>query len=1224
MREGEGHETIKTFYCPKHRPDESSTPTPRSPGPSPMKGPAPNKAVLQRKITTMWQVVNQAKDGVRERAWLFRDRPSRTDYADYYELIKQPIDLNSIAGKNRAGKYASFEPFMADMKLLFANCHTYNAEGSRVADDAVEMAKLLSAKFAEVKLELAQQNRTAVQQSQAKLQQQSAASEAEKQRQAQAEKQRQAQEIDNAVAQYFAAEDAEVAYLAKQNPSDVYEPPPPAESPPKLAAGSVDPMGANGGALPRYASSAVALPPCAELRTWTRACQGAFWEQRRAHYHKQKLSLLQRSCTAYGLWPGGDAPYIKDRLLRFEFERDSITHQEVESPELKAQVLSKSAAKAMSLIYSAVWTAINDCRDGRRYLALTLRETPSRKKAPTYFQVVSDPLSLSDIKAKVDDYAYGDAEAFRQDMVLCFENAQKFHAEGSEAHGDASYLLKDFTSRMSKELDSIKRKEAEKVRLEEEAKRQKLQERKEREREVRQAFEQQFATEKKIQDVEFSWDQEGATEEQLVMMGVWHALWESTQGVGPDKRRVAEAFLYPVDKALYPGYYETIASPFSLFEARQKIERNEYADINQFKEDVTLCFDNARTYNGEDSLLWSDATTLKKLLIRKCPKVKRDWRIDIALGMSLDVLDTSGNWEGAKIVALGAGEQEGEVKIHYDGWASKWDEWIERSSGRLQPEGASKDFVHNDDFGWSENGKTNAQKAMLRLWDEVYGVMEGKHRLCEIFVHPVEREVYPDYYKQIKQPMSLKHVRDKVLKKAAAERYASVAAMRADVELCFGNAKQYNLPEHDAHKDAETLLQKVASLSWDDPAGRTSPPSKAAERPPKMKGEGEFQWDMSSYALPKQRSMLLVWDAVWATTSSEAEDAGRRLGGVFLEPVSKEDYPEYYEMVKSPMSLRECRDKATGRKCKEYSTFVNDMSRVFNNALQFNVEGSPIYEDAKALKAVLDQAAKKLEPPKASPVKPAAKKQKASPAAKPAAAAAEPQPAALAEEDEEEFGWSVKGKSALQKQLLGAWDAGWALTEEGYRVASVFLEDVSQADYPKYYEEIKQPISLRHIREQILSESYGDAEAFRADVALCFDNARQFNRKGSPIYEYAQQLEAAIKEKLPRAASKRSRGATAPEAAAAAAEPKAAAPASESAAESPTDKKPAKRQRRGSVRADASEAPGKAGGAAEGDGEKEGSVFRKISPEAAPASVSRRSGGSKRRRGGSKGGGFAI
>ena len=62
---------------------------------------------------------------------------------DYPEIVKEPMDLQTMATKLQAGEYASTAAFAADMHLIVKNCKLYNAEGSPV----FQMAEALEAEF---------------------------------------------------------------------------------------------------------------------------------------------------------------------------------------------------------------------------------------------------------------------------------------------------------------------------------------------------------------------------------------------------------------------------------------------------------------------------------------------------------------------------------------------------------------------------------------------------------------------------------------------------------------------------------------------------------------------------------------------------------------------------------------------------------------------------------------------------------------------------------------------------------------------------------------------------------------------------------------------------------------------------------------------------------------------------------------------------------------------
>ena len=80
-------------------------------------------------------------------------------------------------------------------------------------------------------------------------------------------------------------------------------------------------------------SMASNLPTAETLRTWNRECQLLFWGQRRSFWNGKKLSLLQQACRKHGLYPGGDVPDLKDRLIAREFDASLLTEEDTQTEE---------------------------------------------------------------------------------------------------------------------------------------------------------------------------------------------------------------------------------------------------------------------------------------------------------------------------------------------------------------------------------------------------------------------------------------------------------------------------------------------------------------------------------------------------------------------------------------------------------------------------------------------------------------------------------------------------------------------------------------------------------------------------------------------------------------------------------------------------------------------------------------------------------------------------
>lgn len=76
--------------------------------------------------------------------------------------------------------------------------------------------------------------------------------------------------------------------------------------------------------------------------------------------------------------------------------------------------------------------------------------------------------------------------------------------------------------------------------------------------------------------------------------------------------------------------------------------------------------------------------------------------------------------------------------------------------------------------------------------------------MCEPFLKLPSRRRYPDYYREIKNPISLSRIRTKVVR----EEYGNLSELATDLGLMFENAKQYNRPDSKLYKDA-VKLQRV-------------------------------------------------------------------------------------------------------------------------------------------------------------------------------------------------------------------------------------------------------------------------------------------------------------------------------------------------------------------------------------------------------------------------------
>lgn len=80
-------------------------------------------------------------------AWPFLNPVNRDEVADYYEVIKEPMDFSTMEVKLEADNYSSPEEFVRDAKLIFSNCRKYNNETTPYAKCANKVEKFMWAQI---------------------------------------------------------------------------------------------------------------------------------------------------------------------------------------------------------------------------------------------------------------------------------------------------------------------------------------------------------------------------------------------------------------------------------------------------------------------------------------------------------------------------------------------------------------------------------------------------------------------------------------------------------------------------------------------------------------------------------------------------------------------------------------------------------------------------------------------------------------------------------------------------------------------------------------------------------------------------------------------------------------------------------------------------------------------------------------------------------------------
>jgi ATP-dependent helicase STH1/SNF2 len=101
---------------------------------------------------------------------------------------------------------------------------------------------------------------------------------------------------------------------------------------------------------------------------------------------------------------------------------------------------------------------------------------------------------------------------------------------------------------------------------------------------------------------------------------------------------------------------------------------------------------------------------------------------------------------------------------------------------------------------------------------------------------------------------------------------------------------------------------------------------------------------------PKRRRQLnKILDAVYDAVIDVTDEDGRDRSELFMELPDKREYRDYYAIIKRPISLEMIRKRINGNHYTSLQGFKEDFRTIFQNARQYNEEGSLVVEDADAL-----------------------------------------------------------------------------------------------------------------------------------------------------------------------------------------------------------------------------------------------------------------------------------
>ncbi|XP_044158018.1 protein polybromo-1 isoform X2 [Bufo gargarizans] len=532
---------------------------------------------------------------------LFQKVPSKVHYPDYYAIIKDPIDLKTIAQRIQSGHYKNLNAMAKDIDLLAKNAKTYNEPGSQVFKDANTIKKLFALKKSE--LDCTEYSKSSLR--------------SRNKRPAQGDR---LSAITMALQYGSESEDdaslnaaSSIRYEEGESEGESITSFMDISSPLYQLYETVRSCRNNQGQL--IAEPFFHLPSKKKYPDYYQQIKNPIaLQQIRTKLKNQDydnldhleadLNLMFENAKRYNVPNSAIYKRVFKLQQLMQAKKKELARRDLDIEDGDSMISSATSdtgsakrkskknvrKQRMKILFNAVLEA-RETISNRRLCELFMFK-PSKKDYPDYYKIILEPMDLKTIEHNIRTDKYSTEDAMMDDMKLMFRNAWHYNEEGSQVYNDA-HVLEKILKEKRKELGTLP--------------------------------DDDDVASPKLKLSRKSGISPKKTKYLSPMQQKLNEVYEAVKNYTDKRgRRLSAIFLRLPSRSELPDYYVTIKKPIDMEKIRSHIMANKYQDIDAMFEDFVIMFNNACTYNEPESLIYKDALVLHKVLLETRRDIEGD------------------------------------------------------------------------------------------------------------------------------------------------------------------------------------------------------------------------------------------------------------------------------------------------------------------------------------------------------------------------------------------------------------------------------------------------------------------------------------------------------------------------------------------------------------------------------------------------------------------------